>query len=91
VLGNPHSLLNQLQTYTEEFRRPNPHLVNLHARAQKLAYFPYFASVVLLQPTDRLKASARGSNTFVATRWLAGWLVYKASNELTTLLNSSGG
>jgi hypothetical protein len=55
----------------------------LHARAQKLVYFPYFASVVLLQPTDRLKASLRGSNTSVATRWLAGLQSKQRTNHAT--------
>lgn len=39
--------------------------------------------MVLLQPTDHMKASVRGSNTFVATRWLAGWLAGLQSKQLT--------
>jgi len=46
-------------------------------------YFPHFASVVLLQPTDHMKASVRRSDTYVATRWLAGWLAGLQSKQAT--------
>jgi hypothetical protein len=48
---------------------------------KNLVYFPYFASVILLQPSDRLKASVRGSNTFVSTRWLAGLQSKQLTNQ----------